>query len=92
MSDKRTAPITNSNASAWLPCVSLALTVAAYGLGAPARLARLNLRAAAIPEGLALDPSIRYEPALSSEKAGAMSAGGLRGLQDLLSRRLIALR
>lgn len=92
MSDNLPAPIMSSKASVWLPCVSLALTVAAFGLGAPARLAHLNLRPAAHSASLEFDPTIHYEPVISTEQAAAIPTGALRGLHQLLSNQLIALK
>jgi hypothetical protein len=92
MSDNLPAPIMSSKASAWLPCVSLALTVAAFGLGAPARLARLNLRPSAHAAGLEFDSTIHYEPVIATERAAVLPAGALRGLHELLSHQLIALK
>ena len=46
MSDNTNAPATK--AFILLSCISLALTVAAFGVGAPAKLAHLNLRPAAL--------------------------------------------
>lgn len=45
-----------------LPCLSLALTLAAFCLGAPAKLAR----AVHGPAPLEYDATIRYEPAVSA--------------------------
>lgn len=92
MSENQPAPLTRSKASLWLPCVSLALTVAAFGLGAPARLARFNLRPAALLAGLEFDASIRYEPAVSADPADARMVASRRVLDTLLSRQFIALR
>jgi hypothetical protein len=88
MSDNKTAPATSSKASILLPCLSLALTVAAFGLGAPARLARLNLHQSA----LELDTTIHYEPALSSARADVKAFDARRVLDELLSRPLVALK
>lgn len=43
-----------------IPCLSLAVTLAAYCYGAPAKLARV----VHAPEPLEYDASIRYEPAI----------------------------
>lgn len=47
-----------------LPCASLTLTLAAYCLGAPAKLARVVNG----PAPLEYDASIRYEPGLVAFK------------------------
>ncbi len=92
MSENQPAPRTSPKASLWLPCVSLALTVAAFGLGAPARLAHLNLRPTTLLVGLEFDDSIRYEPALSMERTDYRLVSAQRVLDTLLSQQLIALR
>ena len=92
MSDNLPAPITSSKISIWLPCVSLALTLVAYGLDAPARLAHLNLRPTTLIAGLEFDESIRYEPALSMERTDYRLVSAQRVLDTLLSQQLIALR
>jgi hypothetical protein len=92
MSDNLPAPITRSKFSLWLPYVSLALTAAAFGLGAPARLARLNLRPAALLAGLEFDASIRYEPFVSPDQPGVKFVAARRALDGLMSRQLIAFK
>lgn len=82
----------NTKASILLPCFSLALTVAAFAAGAPAKLARLNLRPAALLANLEFDASIRYEPAASSGQADVRMVASRRMLDEVLSRQLIALR
>lgn len=50
-----------------IPCLSLALTLAAYCFGAPVKLARVVHGATPALAGLEFDASIRYEPAVSVE-------------------------
>lgn len=92
MSDNLPAPITISKASILLPCVSLALTLAAFALGAPARLAHLNLRPTPLFAGLEFDSSIRYEPVVSSDQADVRMVASRRVLDTLLSHQFLALR
>lgn len=91
MSDNLPAPTTSSKTAILLPYVALVLTVAAFGLGAPARLAHLNLRTTALAS-LEYDSSIRYEPALSTEWSDVRLVGVRRVSDALLNRHLIALR
>jgi hypothetical protein len=92
MSEKPAAPAKSSNISLWLPYASLALTLAAFGLGAPARVARLHLRPAALIAGLELDASIRYEPVVFSNPSGVRLVAAHRVLDELMSRQLVAFR
>ena len=92
MSDNRPAPITSSKISLLLPCVSLVLTLAAFGLDAPAWLAHHTSRPVALLAGLEFDESIRYEPAISAEQADVRLVAARRVLDSILSRQLIAFR
>ena len=57
--------------SAWLPVASLALTAAAFGLGAPARIARSVHRASAISASLQAENSMRDEHVMFPMRASA---------------------
>ena len=92
MSENRPAPITSSKISLLLPCVSLVLTLSAFGLDAPAWLAHHTPRPVALLAGLEFDASIRYEPAISAEQADVRLVGARRVLDSILSRQLIAFK
>ncbi|MEQ1918013.1 MAG: hypothetical protein ABL955_02355 [Elusimicrobiota bacterium] len=92
MSDNQPAPRATSKISLLLPCVSLVLTLAAFGLDAPAWLAQHTPRPAALLAGLEFDESIRYEPALSADQSDVRLVGARRVLDSILSRQLIAFR
>lgn len=92
MSDNTTAPVKFSKASLWLPYASLALTLAAFGLRVPARVARLDLRHAARVAVLEFDASIRYEPAVFAGPSGDKLVAAHRVLDEVMSRHLVALR
>ncbi len=92
MSDNASAPVRTSKASLLLPCVSLALTVAAMAVGAPAMLARSVHRPAALLSALEFDASIRYEPVVSIEQGDFRLIAARRVLDQLVSRQLIAFR
>ena len=91
MSENQPAPRTISKISLLLPLVSLALTLGAFGFGAPARIARLNLRPTVLLAGLEFDSSIRYEPS-SSDQSDVRMVASRRVLDSLLSRQLIAIK
>ncbi|MDP3542114.1 MAG: hypothetical protein Q8T11_06540 [Elusimicrobiota bacterium] len=88
MSDNTSAPVRSSKASLLIPCVSLALTVAAMAIGGPAALARYAHR----PSALEFDASIRYEPVVSIEQGDFRLIAARRVLDQLVSPRLIAFR
>lgn len=88
MNDNKSAPVRGSKASLLIPCVSLALTVAAMGIGAPAMLARYAHR----PSALEFDATIRYEPVVSTEHGDFRLIAARRLLDQLASRQLIAFR
>lgn len=92
MSDDTNAPVRTSKASLLIPCVSLALTVAAMAIGAPAMLARTAHRPAALQSVLEFDASIRYEPVVSTEQGDFRLIAARRVLDQLVSPRLIAFR
>lgn len=92
MSDNTITPVRTSKASLLIPCVTLALTVAAMAIGAPAMLARSAHRPAALLTALEFDASIRYEPALSAEPGEFRLIAARRVLDQLVSPRLIAFR
>jgi len=92
MSDNTPAPVKTSISSLWLPLASLALTVAAFGLNAPARIARLDIGRAAQAAVLEFDASIRYEPVVFATPAGDRLVAAHRVLDDVLSRHLVAPR
>ncbi|MBI2386799.1 MAG: hypothetical protein HYV14_12390 [Elusimicrobia bacterium] len=92
MSDNPTGPITSPKSSLWLPLVSLALTVAAFGLRAPQRVARLDIGRAARVAVLEFDASIRYEPVVFAGQSGDRLIAAHRVLDEVVSRHLVALR
>ncbi len=92
MSENQSAPRTITPISLLLPCVSLVLTLAAFGFGAPARIARLNLRPTVLLAGLEFDSSIRYEPVASADQSDVRMVASRRVLDSLLSRQLIAFK
>lgn len=92
MSDNTRGPITSSKASLLIPLVSLALTVAAFGLRAPQRLARVDLGQAARVAVLEFDATIRYEPVVFAGPSGDRLVAAHRVLDEVVSRHLVALR
>jgi hypothetical protein len=62
MSDN--TPKTSSRISAWLPVATLALSAAAFGLGAPARVARAVRRGTPVSALFAADSAMRDESAI----------------------------
>lgn len=92
MSDDTNAPVRTSKASLLIPCVTLALTVAAMAIGAPARIARLSSPPAAVLAALEFDPSIRYEPVVYADLSDHRLVAAHRLLDQLTSRQLIAFR
>lgn len=92
MSDNTPRPVTTSKPSLWLPLVSLALTVAAFGLRAPAKIARLDISRAARVAVLEFDASIRYEPVVFAGPSGDRLVSAHRVLDEVVSRHLVALR
>jgi hypothetical protein len=62
---------TLSGISAWLPVASLALSAAAVGLGAPARIARGVHRATAIPARFQGESAMRDEHVMFPMPAAA---------------------
>jgi len=92
MSDNTPRPVTDSNPSLWLPLVSLALTVAAFGLRVPERVARLDISRAARVAVLEFDASIRYEPVVFAGPSGDRLVAAHRVLDEVMSRHLVALR
>lgn len=92
MSDNTPRPVTSILSSLWLPCVSLALTVAALGLRAPQRLARLDLGRTARAAALEFDSTIRYEPVVFAGPTGDRLVAAHRVLDEVLGRHLVALR
>lgn len=57
--------------SAWLPVASLALSAAAFGLGAPARIARGIHRATAVPSRFQAENAMRDEHVMFPMPASA---------------------
>lgn len=92
MSDNQAGRNTSIIASLILPCVCLVITVAAFGLGAPVKLARLTHRPAVLLTGLEFDASIRYEPIVFTDQADFRLVGARRVLDALVNRHLIAFR
>ena len=54
-------PKTMTGFTAWLPVASLALSAAAFGLGAPAKIARSFHRAAGVPARFQNESAMRDE-------------------------------
>ena len=75
-----------------LPCVCLVITLAAFGLGAPVKLAHLTQRPAILLTGLEFDASIRYEPLVFTDQADFRLVGARRVLDALVNRQLIAFK
>jgi hypothetical protein len=61
MSDN--TPNTFTRFAAWLPLACLALSAAAFGLGAPARMAR-GLHRSSIPSNFSAENAMRDEPVM----------------------------
>jgi len=74
-----------------LPGLCLALTVAAFSLGAPVKLARLS-GPAPIVAGLEYDASIRYEPVVASDLSSLELVAAKRVLDQLVHGQLIAFK
>jgi hypothetical protein len=70
-------PKTHSRFFAWLPVASLALSAAAFGLGAPARLARTARSSSPLSASLSaeVESVMRYEPVMFPMPASARKQG-----------------
>lgn len=92
MNENRPPRVAGSLASLTLPCLSLALTLVAFSLGAPVKLARLVRSPTPILAGLELDATIRYEPVVSAELGGFNLVGAKRVLDGLVNEQLFAVK
>ncbi len=75
-----------------LPCLSLTLTLAAFCLGAPVKLARIVHGPTPVLAGLEFDATIRYEPAVSVDLSDFQLIGAKRVLDGLVSGHLVAFK
>ena len=73
-----------------LPGVSLALTLGAFCVGAPERLAHHGR--APLLAGPEFDATIRYEPGVMADMSGYRLVGARRVLDHLVSGQLIAFK
>lgn len=88
------APSRPTPPSFLLPLSALALSLAAFGAGAPAKLARTVARTSAIPAAFEaeLENSFRAEPVMFPMPEtrvalnGASPAGAMRGMIEILGR------
>jgi hypothetical protein len=78
-------------ASFILPGLCLALTLAAFAIGAPAKLASLG-RPAPVLAALEFDSSIRYEPVVSADLSAFELVAAKRVLDGLVSKQFLAFK
>lgn len=79
-------------ASFILPGLCLALTLAAFSLGAPSKLARFVHAPAIAVASLEFDASIRYEPVFSAGLSDLELVAAKRVLDQLVHGQLIAFK
>jgi len=92
MSEHQTPRSAVRIASLILPCASLALTLSAFCLGAPAKLARLAHGPMPVLSSLEFDATIRYEPVVAADLSDYRLVGARRVLDHLVSGQLIAFK
>jgi hypothetical protein len=95
-------PAACSGFAAWLPVACLALSAAAFGMGAPARIARGVHRGST--QAFSAESAMRYEPVIfpmPAERESAptlkrfyasLPAGPWRGIHEILGRQIASTR